>query len=394
MFRAGTLALAALCLMVLSVSVAGYQLKDGDSRLYAKIAHQLSEAPFSTWMSPQWPAEGYFKTGLFEEHLAPFFWPPALLGRLGMTADTAMLAVNFVYFLLIMAMLRRLTLRLYGEPAATLAPWLWPLSYAGFQFMVRGNHEVPLALGVLVSVDALLRAREGLRHVVLLCLATSWCFIIKGIVGPVVLPALLGWWWFHGRERRGLAALVVAGVAVCLTAVAHDLLFEAANGHSFLRTYLDIHLGYAKDREELSLVGKLRNASYYLGVCVVWFLPWSQLILHRLYARVRGRVTELDPALRSVLFTVVVYVLFFMLFDRRASRYVFSVYPLMAMSCAYLLHQLRPAFPARLRAPQWLMGTMLVLLWARIYFHTYHHSFYSWTGQNVNVKPAATSSEE
>jgi len=60
--------------------VLGIGLTEGDSRLYARIAHALALAPVTTWMSPQWLAHWY-KAGPFEEHLAVFFWRRRCLGN-------------------------------------------------------------------------------------------------------------------------------------------------------------------------------------------------------------------------------------------------------------------------------------------------------------------------
>ena len=67
----------------------GFEFKDGDSDLYAELSRQLSLVPFSQWLSPQWPVPAWpaylHKHGIFEEHMAFFFWPAALLGLMVVT---------------------------------------------------------------------------------------------------------------------------------------------------------------------------------------------------------------------------------------------------------------------------------------------------------------------
>jgi len=73
-----------LCVLVMYEALAAmhYPLRDADSTLYEAIALALKDVPFSRWVAPLWPA-GRSKEGLFLEHLPFFFWPAALLYRVG-----------------------------------------------------------------------------------------------------------------------------------------------------------------------------------------------------------------------------------------------------------------------------------------------------------------------
>jgi 4-amino-4-deoxy-L-arabinose transferase-like glycosyltransferase len=395
----------ALVAMTGSVWLAGYELKDGDSRLYAKIANHLANAPLNTWLAPTWPP-GYCKPapgdrsigafygpahpgkpcvplgGLFLEHPAVFFWPAAALGVLGLPQDTAILAANFTAYLLLLGLLWLLTLRAHGDDAARVAPWLFALSSSGMTFLVRGNHEIPLAVGVVAAAYSVFRADERWVNAALTVLAVTWCFAVKGVVGLMVLPVLLAWWWWGGRSRRAFLGMAAAAGVVALYALLYDQAYRATTGEPFLATYLANQTGYAGDKEQFSLTRKVGNLGYYVAAILAGVFPASLLWLVAAWRKVRGREEKVHPALLASVVTALLYCVFFALFDRRASRYVFGALPFVAVSAAPILLGLSARVTARLRpwlgrATPWFLVVLVVVTWGRIYVHTYHHRFVS-----------------
>ncbi len=108
--------------------VRAYALRDADSILYEAIARSLESRPVAEWIAPLWPAGWATGNGLFVEHLACFFWPAALLGKLGLRGA---LAANFLWVLIAFALLFRLSRALCGLEAG----WLSVLFYP------RGGHQ-------------------------------------------------------------------------------------------------------------------------------------------------------------------------------------------------------------------------------------------------------------
>ncbi|MBI5496770.1 MAG: glycosyltransferase family 39 protein [Deltaproteobacteria bacterium] len=364
-----------------SASLAGFEFKDGDSRLYARMAHAMAEQPVSAWLSPHWPAH-YYKEGLFQEHTAVFFWPMAALGVLGVPEVPAALLPNFLYLLGTLLFLAALARARHGEEAAALAPLAFLLSVAGFQYLLRANHETALGLGVAAAAWGLHEVERRPWAGAVAAAGFAWCILIKGVIGLVALPALGVWALVPGFSRRRLATLAAGLLAMLLAAWLHEVAFAAANGHSFIRAYLDIHLGYAQDQERASPVRKLRNAAYYAGVVLWWFFPWSLAWAWSAAKSARARGWRVDVALWSSVAAAVVYVAFFSMFDRRASRYVFSLYPLLAVAVAppaLRLDRLGPLWARYLpRAGGVLLWGTALLVAARVYFHLFHHMFYSW----------------
>jgi 4-amino-4-deoxy-L-arabinose transferase-like glycosyltransferase len=365
----------------------GFEFKDGDSRLYARMAAELSQLPLSRWLSPQWPAH-YYKEGLFEEHMAFFFWPMAALGALGIPEVPAAVSINALYWLAILGCVTSLARLLFDAASAQLAAWSWLLSVGGVVYLVRANHETAVALGMLVACLAVLKLRDSLLWIPVLALAACWSVAMKGIVGLVLFPSLVVVAWFCARNVRSLVALGVAAVAVLAFLWIHDVAFESANGHSFIRAYLDIHLGYAEQKEHVSRLHKLGNLGYYLGVSFYWFAPWSLLFAWGSVQGARRRISDgVRPWMWASLGVVLVHIAFFSVFDRRASRYIYSVFPLMAVTCGALLPLLpqraqKPVNALLARGPWPLAAAMVLVLAARLYFHLFHHVFFSWNLAN------------
>ncbi len=381
--------LGTITLLAVTAQLVGFEFKDGDSRLYARQAAALAQAPFSTWMSPQWPPH-YYKEGLFEEHLPVFFWPMALLGKLGVAEIPAALWCNFFYLAVLLLALYRLGALLGGVNTGHLAAWCGLLSVGGFIYGMRANHEMAVAAGVAWAVLAAVQPVRHLKWLLVLVASVVWCVAMKGLVGLVVLPALGALVLVMGNVGVALPGLVAATLGAGIFLGVFDVAFSAANGHSFLEAYLNIHTGYAEQREQASALRKLKNVAYYLGAWAWWFFPWTLLLLRdgtRAMNNWRKDRKNIDVAARFVLGLAVaslIYMVFFSAFDRRASRYIFGIQPLVAAAVA-------PGLPQRLKhwmdprvhhAPYWLAAAFVVVMGVRLAAHLFLHVFYSFNLAN------------
>ena len=80
-------ALLAVWLTVLVIAAAvlaatGYRTGDADSRAYIAITTHLVDEPVARWIAPQWWG-AFGLQGLFRDHPAGTFVPPALLAKAG-----------------------------------------------------------------------------------------------------------------------------------------------------------------------------------------------------------------------------------------------------------------------------------------------------------------------
>ena len=99
--------LVALAVSALALALLGYQARDPDSRLYSEIAARMSSQPPAQWIAPRFPP-GWFMSGLFREHPVGIHLLPALFARLGYPAPQASLAINGLYVVLGLVVLRGL----------------------------------------------------------------------------------------------------------------------------------------------------------------------------------------------------------------------------------------------------------------------------------------------
>ena len=96
--RDSTGALLAIWLTVLVVAAAllaatGYRTRDPDSRAYITITTHLVDEPVSRWIAPQWWG-AFGLQGLFRDHPAGTFVPPALLARTGYPVAQSLFVVT------------------------------------------------------------------------------------------------------------------------------------------------------------------------------------------------------------------------------------------------------------------------------------------------------------
>ncbi len=381
--RRGLLALVAVALCVALVPLTGFRFLEDDSVLYGQMAGKLAGQPFSQWMTPQWPS-GRWKSGNFEEHAAVFLWPAALLGMLGLPWMEAILTANFGYLLLSTLVGAHLTRRHAGPQAAQLFAWVWLLGPGVLTYLLRGNHEPALALGVLVALWGMDRATDDWAGVTAAVLGCVWCVAIKGVVGGLIIPALLLWWLLSGRESRHLFTVVACVVGVAVFGAFYDSLYHYRTGRGFIATYLDIHLGYAREKERGTAGAKLVNLGWYLAMTVWLVAPWSLVLVRSLWTRRRSGL-GIPVETRVMLASTAWVVLFLSVFDRRSVRYAFATVPFMALACSGLLLENRPRLrDAVARFSRWLpeawLATLVLATAVRIYIHNNHYRYVSTQG--------------
>jgi hypothetical protein len=320
--------LSLLCLLVRR-----HVLHDADSILYEAIARSLESRPISSWIAPLWPDHWATGEGLFLEHLACFFWPAALLGKLGLRGA---LAANFVWVLLAYALLFRLARAVAGEEVAWLSVLFYAISPAALQYLVRANHEPALACAYLGSLRCL--AEERARPWALagfLVLAVA----IKGGLGLILFPTALAAWLMR-RRSADLRGLLLGAALVAVFCGAYEACFEWATGTSFFDRYIERQLVGVLEHEQFGLANKIATPAYYAG-SLAWFgLPGAGLVLFEIAARRRGP----SRARGFALLPVVACVAALSLMARRAVRYAFPVFGLCNLGGAQVLIERMPRF--------------------------------------------------
>jgi 4-amino-4-deoxy-L-arabinose transferase-like glycosyltransferase len=325
--------LLALAAAWLALAALGYSSRDADSRLYAEIAARMSDAPAESWIAPEAPPGSYL-SGLFREHPAGLFWPAALLAKLGYPDVQAAYAMNTLYQVATLVLIAVLAASLVPDREARALAWLLQLLPIAFTYRVRANHEQALLLCLVVALLGTEWSRRSARWAALTAIGLAGMLLVKGIFA-VFGPVLCALWLLASRrdpERtagasRAWAGLALAVLAMAATALAYEWLYRSASGEPFWSFYVSRQLGVATAGEAASAVlPKAVNVLFYVGR-ILWFaFPWSLALLfarrHRTAGDERGRAVGAG----FVAGTLLVYVLAFSLFDRRADRYVFPAY--------------------------------------------------------------------
>ena len=177
-------------------------------------------------------------------------------------------------------------------------------------------------------------SRRHARFAVLTALGLAGMLLVKGIFA-VFGPLLCALWLVATRrdpERaagapRAWAGLALAVAAMAATALAYEWLYRSATGEPFWSFYVSRQLGVATaGGTEGAVLQKASNVLFYLGR-ILWFaFPWSLALLVAGWQGWRPHDRGRAVGAAFVVLAVLLYVVAFSLFDRRADRYVFPAY--------------------------------------------------------------------
>ena len=324
----------ALVAAAVLLAASGYRTRDADSRAYIAIATRLAEEPASTWIAPQWWG-AWGGQGLFREHPAGTFVPPALLARAGYPAAQSLFVVTLVAQIVAMLALVALASCLVPSGHARLLLWVLPLIPIAFVFRVRANQEYLLLAGLVVAVYGVERARTGAAWTVLAVLGALFALLVKGVFG-VLAPVMAAIWLWTRRSRVGVGAggwfaLAVLAALPLLTAWIYEQAYVAATGQSFVGYYLGARIGLDSGGTLPLPLDKAANAIWYAGRVIWYAAPWSVVALLALAAFRR----EVLPSgtrewLRFALLASAATIALVAARDTKADRYIFPAYFLVA----------------------------------------------------------------
>jgi hypothetical protein len=358
----------AVALAASTIALLGYQTRDPDSVLYARIAADLSARPMDEWIAPHWPP-GVYMQGFFREHPIGLFVPAALLASCGYPAEQAAYAMNALYQALALALLPRLAACVAAPVEARALAFFLQLLPIAFAYRIRANHEQLLLLCFVAALLGVERSRREARWGALTVIGLAALLLAKGLLAAPALLACGAWAWLRppeaGRSRSwiGLAAapFVLGGLAV-----AYEAAYRAATGESFLGEYLGRQAGHGALGGPLERLTAWGYVFIWYAARVLWFaLPWSLTALAALPAAVRGLRARQVSAF--ALATTLLYLVPFAAAERKAERYIFPVYFVVAATgliAAFARYPRLRALTARLDRAQ---PYATVLLWLALF---------------------------
>jgi 4-amino-4-deoxy-L-arabinose transferase-like glycosyltransferase len=371
-----SLTLIVLCLIVI---VFPYEYRDSDSLCYSVISQRLASEPFSTWCAPQWWGhEG--NQGLFREHPPGIFWLPALLARLGIKPNAAALCANFLYLLLSLYFIFKLAGRWGNSLFGWGAVFGVVLTPVFLQYLIRANQEHPLNLAILAGVYGLARLQDSRRGGWLFVAALVLAVMVKG-VSVLLLSMLAGLFWLLAARNKKTFVWIIAGhLVVVAVAVLFELWYRSVAHQSFWQSYYSIQSARSL-AGGFNILRKGYNIAWYFARVLVFAAPWFYFLIYEwIMSKKRKLGLFREPFMRFLLVGSLAVILFFSLSDRKADRYIFPAYILLALAGLLVFLKARPKVIDYIRArehrlPAVLSVMLTVLTLVRIFFHSHLYRF-------------------
>jgi 4-amino-4-deoxy-L-arabinose transferase-like glycosyltransferase len=327
-----------------------YRLTDGDSCLYAALAHDIARG--GSWVAPQWDFHG--QTACFHEHPPGAFWLSAIVEALGAPEATASLAANALWTFAAVAGVVALARLFVSGATANVAGLAFLLHIVVLKYVQRAGLEIPLAATAAWTLAAGLRLGRSRWWIGAAGISLAGAFLVRGVFGAVP-AAVLVYAAFEPSLRPPPRRLVATFALATLVLVAFDRAHAAATGHGFWAAYVERQVlpSLRTDGTAHSVEGE--TWTYYIGRTLLYTLPWSILPLWRLTRRDRPR-GDAAAAWRLAGVWIALTVIGASLSSRAGSRYVFQVYVATSLLAALAVGtHLKPAFA-------WIVSAFVVLM--------------------------------
>lgn len=339
--RDSVAALVAIWFAVVIVAAAllaasSYRTRDADSRAYITITTHLVDEPASRWIAPQWWG-AFGLQGLFREHPAGTFVPPALLARTGYPVPQSLFVVTLACQIAALLILAALAARLAPASQARALVWALQLIPIAFVFRVRANQEYPLLAGLVLTVYAIERARTSWPWVAVAVAGALYALVVKGVFA-LLGPVLAAVWLLTLRRPAKEMVPAWTGLAIVVLAMAgaawaYERAYVTTTGQSFLDYYLGARMALEGSSTTTlpAPLDKAGNGLWYAGRVLWYAAPWSLIAIAAVWPAVRARLT---PASRDWVrfagMAALVTVVLVAARDTKADRYVFPAYFLAA----------------------------------------------------------------
>lgn len=370
-------ACAAACLIV-SAFTPFYS--DSDSSCYSYLSQKLAEQPPARWCAPQWEGHGG-NQGLFRDHPPGILWLPAVMIRLGVKKSAAALWANFLYILFGLYFIFRLASLWGGRAFGWGAVWAYALTPIFVQYLIRANQEPPLNLAVAAGIYGLARSREARRYGILFVAALLFAVAIKGMSAVILSLLAVLYWLVVSRNRRTFVFILAGHLAAAAAVVAFELWYRGVAQTSFLSGYLSFQGGRSFG-PIFHPLRRLYGLAWYGGRALWFAAPWVYFLLYGfLRSKKSARVLWDDLFLRFLAIGSLAVIVLFAMSDRKADRYIFPAYTLLAIAGSRVWLTLKPKaadFLARheRQFPLWLAGGLVAAVFVGSVFHPLLNHFH------------------
>ena len=383
--RAALAWMMALAVTAAIIALTHFTSRDNDSFLYAGLSAKLSQLPVAQWIAPDW--WGFWTLhGPYCEHPVGLFILPAALGRLGYPAEQAAYAVNAFWQVGSLVLASLIAAFVVAPRDARALAWILQLLPIAFVFRVRANHEYAVLACVLFAVYCTERARSRAAWTAGMVAAFVAVLLVKGVFAFIVpvacalwLVARAGAWSDLRRAWPAWAAIAVMPVAGALVTWAYEAAYFSVTGRSFLQVYRNRQVPEGALTAGSPVVRAAYSAVWYAARVMWYAFPWSLFAAALAVRGVRGgwvwpwngkagALPQTSPSNGSLfqgawfaIATGLLLLAAFSLAHRKADRYIFVVYFLMAAAgavAALRRHALAAAAGRASRSPLGAGGTL------------------------------------
>ncbi len=263
---------------------AGFQSRDPDSALYARLATELAVQPVSRWIAPEWNG-AWDNQGLFREHPVGILLPSVILIRAGFPPPQAAYAVNLVYQVAVILLIPVVAAAVLPRLEARALAWILQLMPVAFVYRIRANQEHPLFMCFLAILYATHRTRERAAWMALSIAAFCFLVLVKGAFAMFALVSAALWIVVvpapaRGSNRRAWVGLAAMVAAAAVMAVGYEATYVRTTGESFIEFYRSTRLGQSMELSDPRLVPHaMTNVGWYLGRLAWFAAPWTLFAL-------------------------------------------------------------------------------------------------------------------
>lgn len=365
-----------IVLLTLFISSVNYTFHDPDSQIYSKLGQELSATPLKSWLAPRWVAYSGLE-GYFHEHPSGVLWVNATLIKFGAPAAQAAAIANFLYFLITFLFVFKLGQSFKDRVTGWAMVWAVLLMPISIQYILRGNLEPPLTMSIIIGMYCICRTNDGWRYRIGFALALIMAVFFKGMQGAYV--GLVGglFWLIAARDKSRFFTLLGSAITLITVMGLYEWLYRMQTGEEFW--LLNFKIQAVGAVESNSIWQKPYNFIWYMARAIYFALPWSIFLLAGLRSTKERLLFPRDKRWWWLLSSTAALILIMSLFDRRADRYIFPGYTLIAVAGGWYLSErftnIRNWLSANSKAMQIVFAAALITVavlkvFASMYFYS------------------------
>jgi 4-amino-4-deoxy-L-arabinose transferase-like glycosyltransferase len=325
-----------IALFVLLVWSTDYVFRDADSKLYSNLAQELAARPVTEWVAPYWGGN-WDREELFREHPPGAFYVSAALIRLGAPPRQAAGIANYLYYLLGFLCIYAIGKHVRDRGIGWAMVWAAFLIPVTLQYIIRGNLEPPLTMATLLGMYGILRADRSWLARLGFAVALTFAVFVKGMQGTIVVIFAGVYWILWSRDATRFYTILAGTVIMLGVCGLFEWAYRAHTGEGFWLQYMYIQSSTAVKSH--SVLTKFYTLFWYICRAIYFAIPWTVFLMLARWRRPPGtRTYPPEVVWRWFMVSAAVLIVIMAFFERKADRYIFPSYTLIAMAGGWYVY--------------------------------------------------------